>query len=52
MSNFALFYLLKMQAKIGSNTPKSCYTFRYDTTLRDTFFESQEFVHSFAFEVV
>jgi len=51
MSKFALFYLFKMQANLGCHTPKSCYTFRYDTTLRDTFFESQEFIHSFVFEL-
>jgi len=32
--------------------PKTSYAHRHDTILRDAFFESQEFVHSFAFEVV
>jgi len=52
MSNFAIFDVIKAKGNIGLFRPKASYTFRYDTILRDTFFENQEFVHSFSFEMV
>jgi len=52
MSNFGAFELLNIKVPNGWNIPRSCYTFCSSTILRDTFFESQEFVHSFTFEMV
>lgn len=52
LSNFALFDIVNTMVDKGIYLPQPTTVFTYDSILRDTFFEAQNFKHSLSFEFI
>lgn len=51
-TSFGLFTIIGLISKRSVIIPQASINFSYDSIFRDTFFEAQDFKHSFKFEVV